>query len=388
MDERKSGLSLNIQSWHVLGFVFAIFLISRLLNVLVFCLYDYVQESAFDSAREQYLRYFYNFDSGWYNEIANDGYHDEGLNREYPQSNYAFFPAYPIFTKWVASTLGIEVKLVGIALSNIFFVLVLWLLYRYCERRGASERASRLAILLIAFSPQNFVFSSMYTESQFLLLCLGSLALYERGNWVLAGVLAAMLSATRANGIFITVLFGWPILVELWNRKGDLRLAAGLLNERIGSIAAIAMAPIGLFAYWWYCFLKTGDAFAQKSTAFHGWGRGLEFPWVNLFNFFRMGFDSIFWTLGSLLFLGASMLLLRQRHFGDFLFCLANFGLFYSTMIPSSQIRYSIVLFPIFMALARYSESRPVLLAFLIALFQTVNVVLQFAWLDGSALAN
>ena len=101
-----------------------------------------------------------------------------------------------------------------------------------------------------------------------------------------------------------------------------------------GPMLTIVLAPLGLVAFWWYCFATTGDAFAQATSIAHGWGWAPDWPWSNLRRHLRGNSTERFWAWGSLLYFGASLLLLRFRLYEEFAFCLACFLLFWTSVLP------------------------------------------------------
>jgi hypothetical protein len=199
------------------------------------------------------------------------------------------------------------------------------------------------------------------------------LALRKR-HYLWAGIAAEVLSATRPNG----VLFVFFALVWTWRSAGLASLAKPWNSA--GSWLTVALAPLGLVAYWWFCLLTTGDAFAQKSTIADGWGWAASWPWANFARHFAGVAVTRFLAWGSLLYFAASLLLLRMRMYEEFAYCLASFVLLWSNVMPASLLRYAVVLFPIFIGLAASTIKRPLLFAALAAGLAGVNAFLTVAF--------
>jgi hypothetical protein len=199
------------------------------------------------------------------------------------------------------------------------------------------------------------------------------LALRKR-RYLWAGIAAALLSATRPNGVLFVVF----ALVWTWRTVGFSALAKPW--NAAGPLLSIALAPLGLVAYWWFCLLTTGDAFAQKTAVVHGWGWEAGWPWENLARHLAGASINRFWAWGSLLYFAASLLLLRMRRYEEFVLCLASFVLVWSNVLPQSLVRYAIVLFPIFIALAASTIKRPVLFAMVAAGLAGMNAFLTVAF--------
>ncbi|HUD41310.1 MAG TPA: mannosyltransferase family protein [Dokdonella sp.] len=320
------------------------------------------------------------WDCGWYLEIVRHGYSMIGPVEQPGQTTLAFFPVYPLLIGAVSALLGIEVLPAALLVSNLCFVAALVYVYRYAQLLGCSRPAGLFAVALICFVPQGFVFSAAYTESLFLLLLAGAMYHVRRGQFLIAGLLAAVLSGVRANGVF----FVFFMLLWIVRHFG---VAAFLTPWRRPQLfVPIVLAPLGLFCFWAYCFALTGDAFAQASSVAHGWGWQSDLPWINVWNHLRTGGLATFWVLCSLGAFAASLLLLRLRMYEEFGLCLAILLLLWSGQIPNSLLRYCIVLFPIAIGLARHLDGRPLTGAVLLACFALLNGFLMTAWTLGNSI--
>jgi hypothetical protein len=133
---------------------------------------------------------------------------------------------------------------------------------------------------------------------------------------------------------------------------------------------------VGLIAYWWYCFITTGDAFAQATSMATAWGWAVDWPWRNFVRDLSASATDRFWALGSLSAFVASLLLLRYRMYEEFAFCFAAFLLAWASVLPQSLVRYALVLFPIYIALARATASHPVMLASIAGSLAALNAYL------------
>ena len=68
------------------------------------------------------------------------------------------------------------------------------------------------AVIYLSIFPGSHFFSVLMSESLFLLLCVGSSLAARKHRWLLAGICAALASATRAPGIALLP----ALAVELW----------------------------------------------------------------------------------------------------------------------------------------------------------------------------
>lgn len=318
---------------------------------------------------------FVGWDSGWYLRIVATGYDTVSMpDFLLGTAPHAFFPVYPMLVRAVGMLTGLDPATSGVLLSTTLFVVALCLVHDYVVELGLPRATGLATVLLICCAPHSFVFSAVYAESAFLALLVAAMLALRQRRYVLAGVAAALLSGTRPNGVLIVVFMlawalrtsGWRTLLRPWTDPGPM--------------LAVVLAPLGLVAYWWFCFLTTGDAFAQRTTVTHGWYWAADWPWANLARHLQGSSMDRFWAWGSLLYFGASLLLLRLRMFEEFAFCLASFLLVWSIVMPPSLIRYAVVLFPIFIGLAQVTAGRPLLLAMAAGGFAAVNAFLLVAF--------
>jgi hypothetical protein len=296
---------------------------------------------------------YLHWDGHWYVSIAESGY--STAEPMWPgQTNYAFYPLYPFLMWLLASATGMSTAIAGVVVSNASFLGAFFVLFALAERWSGDKAVSRLAVMLLCVVPEGFIFSVVYTESLFLLLTTASMLLFERRQNFLAGVCAALGSATRSNGIFIVIYFGLTAFRERGMRGG---LMFWREPERY---LPIAMAPIGLFVFWWISMLTVGDAFAQKSTVLHGWPWTTDWPWMNMLRHVTSGDPrDAFLLVASIVMFAASISLLRRSTWPLFVYCAANFALYWSGTSSNSLLRYSVALFPIYYGVALALVQRP-----------------------------
>lgn len=203
---------------------------------------------------------FLRFDAHWYWQIAAHGYDNQGA-----QHDTAFFPLYPLAARAVGSLLGGDYYAGGLIVSNVSFLFACVLLFKLISLRYPKRIAERALLLMLVF-PFSFVFSSMYTESLFLLMTVGAFYFGERERWVLAGFFAAAAGATRIPGILVTGGLGVLYLEKI---NFDLR--------RIRWPAlAVALGTLGTLGQMGYLWWRFGDPLAFMI-------RGYVVGWSNPF---------------------------------------------------------------------------------------------------------
>ncbi len=184
-----------------------------------------------------------NFDGEHYLSIAYQGYQP---------LTYFYFPAYPLTIYFVAILLGGSFKALvasGLLISNISFFVALIGLWKLIKLDYKKDIA-RLAILLLLIFPTSFYFGSIYTESLFLALVVWSFYFARKGKWIMAGLLGAVLTATRVVGLALIP----ALLIEAYlQRRENKKL--NLFPVAIG----ILLSTLGIFAYMFYLNIATGD---------------------------------------------------------------------------------------------------------------------------------
>ena len=172
------------------------------------------------------------WDGWWYLGIERSGYHAAPLVGQY--HDYAFFPLYPALIRLLSIATPAFDGLVAVLLSNVCFLIALWLLYALTREVLDDDRAVRACVLLAIF-PFSWVFSMAYGESLFLALSLASLLAAERGHAGRAAVLASLAGLVRLPG----VLLGLPLALILWRRVADRRRLAWLLVVPVGALGFV-----------------------------------------------------------------------------------------------------------------------------------------------------
>jgi len=142
-----------------------------------------------------------NFDGVHYLSIAKSGYF---------QYEQAFFPLYPLLIRFLAPLFGGNFVISGFIISNLsllFSLFIFWKLIGLDELKLNSEKRKWVLIFFLFF-PTAFFFGSLYTESLFLLLILGSFYFLYKKKIFLFAILASLSSAVRLVGAFLLVPVG------------------------------------------------------------------------------------------------------------------------------------------------------------------------------------
>jgi hypothetical protein len=201
------------------------------------------------------------WDSGWFLSIALGGY-------DVPEPRTAFFPLYPLMIRIVGEpidALGLAgahaFEVAGILVSLVAFMAALYLLHRLVSLELGSASADA-AVLLLALFPTSFYFSAIYSESLFLALSVGCLYAARRDCWWQAGLLGALASATRSQGVLLLL----PLAIMAWQGRGNWR--------------APALVPTGLIAYVAFIKATTSHGALAPFTSHEHWEREFRGPFV------------------------------------------------------------------------------------------------------------
>ncbi|MEO7003520.1 MAG: hypothetical protein ABI068_16985 [Ktedonobacterales bacterium] len=203
-------------------------------------------------------------DSIWYISIASQGYNYSPVSA----SRVNFFPLYPLLVRLFQPVAALidprdAYMLSGMAISWITFAAACVLLYRLvCDRFGA--RTALGTILLLATFPFGYYYGATYTESLYLLLAVMAFLAIERQQWWMAGVAAMLVGAERPPGILIGVCVALAYALDWWKTRHPLR----------PDVLALALTPLGLFAYMLFCWVTYGNPLAYIITSRAGWGGG------------------------------------------------------------------------------------------------------------------
>ncbi|MDX2031750.1 MAG: hypothetical protein SF339_13840 [Blastocatellia bacterium] len=287
-------------------------------------------------------------DGGWYLGIARDGYEQKRYDADGPH-NWAFFPLYPLLVRGAASLTG-EYPLTAMGLSNLFLLLGLITLHKTVLAFGYGKLIANRTVLYTALFPASYFFSLPWTTSLFLLTTTSSFLAAKNNRWWLAGLLGALASATRYNGVFL-----FPaLLIMYWQ-------TAPRPRRLEPKLFGLLLAPVGLLLYMAYLYDVTGNplAFADAQRA---WGIQWGWFWRPIWGFVSSPFAlSEGWNFRLLNFavtvmtLSCGGVMLKRREWAWACYT------FISALVPLSlftlQARYVVTIFPVFALLAQAGRS-------------------------------
>ncbi len=268
--------------------IFYIFLLVIGLKISYFLFYK-ICYSNFEEARVEWKRdmitLFFNHDSGWYERIATTGYpkieKPEDIGRTegnvYHQTEWAFFPVYPLTVKAVMWMSGWDFNHAAFPLSLLYcFLCFISFYFLNIKVLEVDEKKAFFRTVVFALLPFNFYFSMYYTEALFFtLMACGFMAIKGNKLWLLALILIP-LAVIRANGLIICL----PLYLYFLETRGKtlFKLDGPTFLRSFWFITG----PLAFAGYCLYQHYMTGMYFAF-SAAQAGWYRQSMLPFLSLF---------------------------------------------------------------------------------------------------------
>lgn len=205
------------------------------------------------------------WDGKWYRMIAEHGYPSELPERityiTGDGATVAFFPVYPYLARGfdVVFPGGIVPALLGINLVlSIAAVVLVGLLGRHLYDIATAQRA----MVLFALFPGSVVLSWSYAEAAMIVGAAACLLFLVREQWLLAGVAAAICTATRPNAIAIVAACAVAATIAI------------VRHRQWRSLLCVALAPLGVVGYHLYLRLHTGESGAWNRAQREAWNEG------------------------------------------------------------------------------------------------------------------
>ena len=325
----------------------AIVLITKfLLLFLSFQAYQVIVNTPINSWND-FLDIWKRWDAIHYLDIAQYGYTTVGARK----FDLAFFPFYPLLVRIASYVIGNYV-VSGLVVSGIFSIAAAYFLKNITLLDYSKETALSAVFFLFIF-PTSYFLHVPYTESLFLTLAIGAFYFVRRGKWLWVGILGLFACMTRINGMFLVP----ALLVEIFYEYQT----AKTFNRKW---LWILLMPLGFFVYLFINYYMTGNAMMFLTYQREHWFKSLDFPWSGIIGTYnslnREPKDSMMVGFQELFFVGIGFLAtvyswLKQRKSYSVWMTL-NWLLFVSTSFILSVPRYTITLFPMFIAFAYLSE--------------------------------
>jgi len=315
---------------------------------------------AFTVSSNQRLGSFYDWLSIWnrwdaphYLDIARTGYVSEGVEARW----IVFYPLYPWLVRVSAFVLRDE--LVGAFFVSTLASLAAGLLLYRLAYADEEESVARAAVFFMFVFPTSYFLHIGYTEGLFIALAVGAMLAARRRRWWAAGALGALACMTRVNGLVLVP----ALAVEAWDeyRRGGRRWRWEWLW---------CVLPAAGFGVYLLINLKShGDALSFLRAQDEFWYKSITWPWVGIKGAWdsigsrapseaqMVGSQEFFFVMLGLGLTVWSWLRLRTSYA---VWMTLNWLLWTSTKFVLSVPRYTLVMFPAFILIARLTATRPV----------------------------
>jgi hypothetical protein len=287
------------------------------------------------------------FDAIHFLRIASAGYEAADLS--------AFFPLFPLFSRWLGVLLGRNYLLGSFLVANLACLAALNLLYFWMLDDGYDRMLAKRTTLFLAWFPTAFFLFVPYSESVFLMLAIAGFWGVRRQRWLLAGILFMLASLTRMAGVVLALV----ILSEWFFNRRSLSASQ--------SLRACFSAALPILAFLGTEIWKQENGFPRMLDVQEWyWHRMPSLPWQPILvtveriagrtASFIEAVDLLI-VVGMIL-LGVLVIRRQSRASAVYHWGLLLVGLLQMRLGQplSGQGRYAVMLFPAFIALAQLAR--------------------------------
>ncbi len=282
------------------------------------------------------------WDTGWYLNIAQNWYNN--ILNGHGGANYGFFPLYPFLMRLVGFIVGNNF-IGGLIVSNLALLIGAYVLHKLVSQQSGSEIADRTVLFMFLF-PTAFIFSAVFSEALFLLCMVSAFYFANQNRWLIACIFGGLVALTRSVGVFIVL----PLFLVYFQ--------AHSFNFRKirPNILYLTFVPLGLGLFSLQCYLVTGDFLAFSHIQQTGWGHELTNPlsvfWQSLQDGNILHFCNGIFSIAMI-----ATLCIGIRRISRAYWLLSMILMFFPPLAGhtcmNSMLRYSLVVFPIYILCAK-----------------------------------
>lgn len=324
-----------------------------------------------------------NFDGRHYIDIAASGYRN---------TNFAFFPLYPLLISIFGNFFQIPFLYSGIFISLASFLVALVFIWKII-RLDYKKDIAQLAVFLICFYPLSFFYNSVYADSQFLLFSTASFYFARRGNWILAGIFGGLTTLTRLSGLALipALLFEWISQNLNENQFRWKVLLPRFLKSK--AMVCLLLTTLGFVSYLVYLQIFFGN-WLLFQTSFSAWKQDevvllpqVLFRYIKIFLTVDMSllvyWIAVFEFLSFFLYMGLAIYVWKKIRvsYGIFMIVLLLLVTFTGTFAGTP--RYILHLFPGFLGMSVVLENKPKLKTIVFFAFIVLGFVLTGLFTSG-----
>jgi hypothetical protein len=185
-----------------------------------------------------------------------EGYTSFNIDGDY--STIVFFPLYSWLLAFVRAFIP-NANAAGLLLSALLSSGACIYMYKLvCI--DYSKKTAQLSVILMCIFPFGFFYSSIMSESAFLLTSLMTLYYVRKHNWMIAGISGLLSALSRSAGVFLI----FPATVEFieeYKLFGDLKDVKDIFNKILTKWAWMLLLPLGTLIYLFINYHISGDPF-------------------------------------------------------------------------------------------------------------------------------
>jgi hypothetical protein len=215
---------------------------------------------------------FTQWDGLWYLEIVRNGYPRSippDITYFQEEARAAFFPLYPMLVRAVDVVLPGGDTMAALGLNVVMGAVAVVLVGMLARRVTDVETAARSMVIFAVF-PGSFVLSFSYSEATLIVLAAACLLLLLDERWLLAGLVGALATATRPNGLAVVAACAVAAFIAIRHRRDWSSLAAPLIS------------PLGFVGFQAFLFWHTDESAAWWRVQREAWAEGTSFGFTAL----------------------------------------------------------------------------------------------------------
>jgi hypothetical protein len=302
-----------------------------------------------------FLNLFVPWDSQWFLSIADSGYTST--------PHFAFYPLYPMLIKGIHQLIPfLHPILIGLLLSNGATIAAIYFLDTFIPSNKLAARYT-LATLVV-LNPSSIFFSSVYSESLFLLTSVYFWYSLQRQQYARAGFALFAAGFTRSIGVILII----PLITTLIQRKCQIKQTLYLLfmygvgNFLFPILSVIATHNSHIYLDAQAAFSRNPPSLLQLATSLSGYFHFFSLPYHS----FQQSQLDLLWCLVITCLI---LMMIKYRERWDFIIysgCTLIIPLLSGTTM--SLIRMTAIAFPLYLFLSRIAASKPWLQYSVIAL--------------------
>lgn len=205
------------------------------------------------------------WDGKWYRLIAERGYPQflptKSITYFDDVARVAFFPVYPMLARWFDNIFpgGVVAALIGV---NVVLAMIAVVLVGLLAREVFDVETAERAMVLFALFPASAVLSWTYAEAALIVFAAACLLFLLRHQWWLAGIAAAVATATRPNGVAVIAACVVASAIAIARRRDWM------------SLVSVVLAPVGVVGFHLFLGWRTGDRRAWFRVQHEAWNEG------------------------------------------------------------------------------------------------------------------